>query len=314
MGAEQDFGPDDIRLMQGLAEQVGALRPDLISTDATVGELAWVWGKDNAQLGHTWRHKLWYADGAVVGWGWVYLPYRVKRSDGQVLEVKTASLGWQVHPEHRAVLDGILDWYEAEASGIERHIDIQIADDDAAARLAAHGYEIDTKAASDTGYWHQFNARELVDVPDPQLPPGFRFRTAEEITTTAAAQAHRDAWHPSTFTDQGMADVSRTWPYRPDLHVLVAAPDGTLAATAIAWLDAPNGTAEFEPVGTHQGYRRQGLNTALLYYGMRQAKAAGATTMLVACLGAPAHPGARKLYEDVGFKPFTKDVPYVRHP
>jgi hypothetical protein len=74
--------------------------------------------------------------------------------------------------------------------------------------------------------------------------------TAEQVTPEEAAQAHRDAWHPSTFTDRGMRGASQTWPYRPGLHVLVRAPDGTLAATTIIWLDERNGTAEFEPVGT----------------------------------------------------------------
>lgn len=312
MADKNDFGPDDVRLMQGLAQQVTALRPELVNIEATVGELAWIWGKDNADLGHTWRRRLWYADGALVGWGWVYLPYRVARSDGQFLEVRNANLAWQVHPEHPQVLDDILDWYDTEAGTADRHVAARAADDNAIGRLAAHGYVHDAEAASDTGLWCQFNARDLADVPDPVLPAGFRFLTADEITPEAAAQAHRDAWHPSSFTDHGMADVSRMWPYRPDLHVLVAAPDGTLVATTITWLDEQNGTAEFEPVGTHQGYRRQGLNTPLLYFGMRQARAAGATRMLVACLGAPAYPAARHLYEGVGFREFTRDVPHLR--
>ena len=36
----------------------------------------------------------------------------------------------------------------------------------------------------------------------------------------------------------------------------------------------------------------------------------GAT--LVGCLGAPAYPAARKLYESVGFREFTRDVPYLK--
>jgi GNAT superfamily N-acetyltransferase len=110
-----------------------------------------------------------------------------------------------------------------------------------------------------------------------------------------------------------MEEVRRTWSYRPDLHVLVRAPDGTLAATTIIWFDERTGTAEFEPVGTHQGYRRQGLARVLLQYGMRQAQQAGARQMLVACLGAAAHTAARALYYDVGFRPFTRELPHV-HP
>jgi GNAT superfamily N-acetyltransferase len=93
---------------------------------------------------------------------------------------------------------------------------------------------------------------------------------------------------------------------------LVEAPDGTLAATAIIWLDEVTRTAEFEPVGTHREFRRQRLGTALQLHGMHLAKAAGATRMLVACLGAQAHPAARNMYYGVGFREFTRDVPQIK--
>src|SRR5262245_6256903 len=94
-----DLGPTELRLMQGLAQQVTALRPELLNGDATVGELAWVWGKDYDALNQFRRHRLWFVDGRLAAWGWVYLPYRVPRSDGKLLEVKTANLIWQVHPD-----------------------------------------------------------------------------------------------------------------------------------------------------------------------------------------------------------------------
>jgi len=66
-----------------------------------------------------------------------------------------------------------------------------------------------------------------------------------------------------------------------------------MAASTIMWLDEASRTAEFEPVGTHPGYRRLGLGTAMLLHGTHLARAAGATHMTVACLGAPGHPSAR---------------------
>ena len=76
-----DLGPTELRLMQGLAQQVTALRPELVNGDATVGELAWVWAKDFDALNQFWRHRLWFVDGRLAAWAWVYLPYRVPRSD-----------------------------------------------------------------------------------------------------------------------------------------------------------------------------------------------------------------------------------------
>jgi GNAT superfamily N-acetyltransferase len=314
-GTLGDLGPAQVRLMQGLAQEVTMLRPEVLEGGATVGELAWQFGKDQAALGDTWRHRLWRrADGSgrLDAWAWAYLPFTVTRTDGSTYTSTSANLVWQVHPQRPELLDEILDWYAEQAPGIERVITPQAADADMVARLPAHGYERDTETAGDDGDWHQFNRRPLADLTEPSLPAGFRFRTAAEVGQAAATRAHVEAWHPSTFTETSMAGVQAMWPYRGDLHVFVEAPDGTLVASAITWFDPVSRTAEFEPVGTHRSYRRQGLATALLWHGMRRARAAGAETMLVACVGALAHPAARELYYGVGFEPFTYDAPYVR--
>jgi len=62
-------GPIDIRLMQGLAQEVMAQRLDLVNGDATVGELAWLWAKDYDALSPFWRHRLWFVDGRLAAWG-----------------------------------------------------------------------------------------------------------------------------------------------------------------------------------------------------------------------------------------------------
>jgi GNAT superfamily N-acetyltransferase len=78
------------------------------------------------------------------------------------------------------------------------------------------------------------------------------------------------------------------------------------------WLDEVNRTAEFEPVGTHRDFRRQGIGTALLWHGMLLAREAGAREMTVPCLGAPGHPEAKGLYYGVGFREFTRDAPLLK--
>ncbi|WP_342235052.1 GNAT family N-acetyltransferase [Inquilinus sp. OTU3971] len=307
-----DLGPTELRLMQGLAQQVTATRPELLNGDATVGELAWVWAKDVDALGRFWRHRLWFVDGRLAAWGWAHLPYRVPRSDGTYREAKAANLIWQAHPDRPELLAEILDWYDDAAGGVDRLLTVQSADVSAQAIVAAHGYEFDAEAGSDNGSWVQFNGRELTDLPDPVLPEGFRFLAAADVSVADAVKAHRGAWHPASLTEVAFERVRRTWPYRADLHPLIAAPDSTLAATAIIWLDESSRTAEFEPVGTHRDFRRRGLGTALQLHGMHLARAAGASRMLVACLGAPAHPAARSLYYGVGFRPFTRDLPQIK--
>jgi GNAT superfamily N-acetyltransferase len=302
----------DVRLMQGLAQGVTAVRPDLVNSDASFGELAWIWGKGHASDGGTWPRRLWFSGGALVAWGWAYLPHQARRSDGSVRDVTHAYLGYQVHPGHAALVEEVIDWYEAVAAGVERTVIPQAPDTFALGRWAAHGYQTDPASLGDTGSWTQLNERDLTELEHPVLPHGFRFRTADEAGPAAAVQAHVDAWAPSTYTAEGYEGVRRMAAYRGDLHVLVEAPVGTMASSTIMWLDEANKTAEFEPVGTHPGYRRLGLGTAMLRHGMHLAREAGATHMTVACRGALGYPQARGLYYGVGFQLFTRDAPLIK--
>ncbi len=179
--------------MQGLAQEVTVLRPELLGTDATVGELAWVFGKDRASLGDTWCQRLWQrADGAgrLDAWAWVHLPYTVARSDGSTYTSNGANLTWQVHPDRPELLDEILDWYAGQAAGLDRFITPQAPDTDMLARLPAHGYKPDAEMGGDDGHWVQLNRRPLADLSEPALPAGFRFRTAAEVGSAAATRAH----------------------------------------------------------------------------------------------------------------------------
>ncbi|MEU4743656.1 GNAT family N-acetyltransferase [Actinosynnema sp. NPDC023658] len=302
----------DLHLMQGLAQRVTATRPDLVSSDASFGELAWNWGRGHAGEDANRPRRLWLSGGDLVAWAWAHLPHRVTRTDGSVRDVTAAYLAYQVHPEHAALVDEVIDWYDTAAGAVERTVLPSAADGFGLGRWAAHGYVTDPASLGDTGYWTQLNERDLTDVEQPVLPHGFRFRTADEAGPEAAVRAHVDAWAPTSYTARAYEGVRRTTAYRGDLHVLVEAPDGTMASSTIMWLDEVNRTVEFEPVGTHPGHRRRGLARAVLLHGMHLARAAGAGHATVACLGAPGHPQARELYRGVGFRELSRDAPLVK--
>jgi hypothetical protein len=184
----------DIPLMQGLAQRVTAIRPDLISADASYGELAWIWGQGHAAYGATWPRRLWFSGDDLVAWAWALLPRQVRRDDGSVTDVTGASLAYQVHPGHTELVDEVIDWYDRAAAGLERTVLPTAAEEFALKRWAAHGYETDVAALGDSGDWTQLNERDLTDVEQPVLPTGFRFRTADEAGPEAAVRAHVDAW------------------------------------------------------------------------------------------------------------------------
>jgi GNAT superfamily N-acetyltransferase len=313
MGEFELVAAADVLLMQGLAQKVTSTRPELVNADATFGELAWIWGHGRTAYRETWRRRLWFDDGELVAWGWAYLPHLVRRSDGSETPVTGTNQTYQVDPERPELLDEVIDWFDAVVPpGSDQTVLAGAADEFALVRWASHGYETDPGSLGDSGIWTQLNRRDLDTLQTPSLPEGFRFRTAQEAGPEAAAQAHIDAWHPSTFSLSAMQDTCETATYRSDLHVLVQAPDGTMVASAIMWLDEVNRTAEFEPVGTHRDYRRQGIASALLQHGMLLAREAGAREMTVACLGAPGYPKAKGLYYGVGFREFTRDAPLIK--
>ncbi|MET8847668.1 GNAT family N-acetyltransferase [Amycolatopsis sp. NPDC004625] len=292
---------EDLKLMQGLAQRLTATHPELVNSDASFGELAWNWGRARGEG----ERRRWFSGGELVAWGRAELPRRVRRNDGSVKDITGAYLAYQVHPQHAELVDEVIAWYDETAAGLERTVLPSAADAFALRRWAAHGYEPDAPGA-----WSQLNERDLTDVPRPSLPAGFSFRTAAEVPPEAVVQAHVDAWAPTSYTDASYEGVRQAPGYRGDLHVLVEAPDGTMACSAIMWFDERNGTVEFEPVGTHPGYRRQGLARAMLLHGMRLALAAGARHATVACMGEPAP--ARELYYGVGFRAFSRDAPLVK--
>jgi ribosomal protein S18 acetylase RimI-like enzyme len=85
-----------------------------------------------------------------------------------------------------------------------------------------------------------------------------------------------------------------------------------MAASTIMWFDEANCSAEFEPVGTHPGYRRLGLAKSMMLHGMHRARAAGAAHVTVVCAGAPGRPGPRALYYGLGFRELSRDAPLIK--
>ncbi|WP_308167843.1 GNAT family N-acetyltransferase [Catellatospora tritici] len=298
---------EDVILMQGLAQRVAALRPDLVNAGASYGELAWVWNQGAAwERFRSWRCRLWFVDTGsgeeLVAWGRAHLPTRVKLTDGTVRDSTSASLSFQVHPEHADLVEEVVRWFERVAVDVDRSVVLQTCDPRALMAWGAAGY-----GPEPDGEFTLFCVRTLDDIATPVLPEGFRFRSAADVGPVAAAQAHIDAWNPSTYSIGAGQALPHTASYRADLHPVVEAPDGTLVATTMIWLDEANRSVEFEPFGTHPGYRGLGIAKAMALHGMHLSREAGATQATVACDGEPGN-AALRLYESVGFKEFTRDV------
>jgi ribosomal protein S18 acetylase RimI-like enzyme len=131
---------------------------------------------------------------------------------------------------------------------------------------------------------------------------------AGEDEWAARVELHRDVWSPSRVTLEAYRRLRAAPIYRPDLDLVVIAPDGTLASYAICWLDAANRSGEFEPVGTRAAFRGQGLGKAVVQEGFRRLRACGARVACVTAVGG--NMAAQKLYASAGFQTVTREHLY----
>ncbi|MFC6886901.1 MULTISPECIES: GNAT family N-acetyltransferase [Actinomadura] len=283
----------DLRAMQELTGRLWS--PD--GCRWHLGELVW------HRLQHPgrepqWRISVWKHAGETVAWAWAQPPGR---------------LDLHVDPAHARVMDEILRWFETVAPRSARVVTVLDTESPLVEALLGHGFRLQRN-----GPFFVHLRRSLAgDLPEPAVPDGYTLRPVRgEEEAGARAAVHRAAFsrpgEPSEVVTESYLRVMRAWPYRADLDWLVEAPDGTPVSFCLVWLDERNRAAVLEPVGTAPGHRRRGLASAAVLGALRAARALGADHARVAARGDDAYPSARATYQSLGFRPFTRNLSFVR--
>ncbi|GAB4171265.1 MAG: hypothetical protein Fur005_33000 [Roseiflexaceae bacterium] len=259
----------------------------------TIGNLDW-WcagnkiGMQNAQR--------WFENEQLVGMAWpsknqVDLIPRVGRSDIDAM---------------------MLDW--SERSVLANHLGDQPVTHDAwsftgdQARITllhSRGYQRATVALS-------FRGRSLAeDLPSKPLVSGYAVRYVHgPAEYQERVDLHRDAFAPSRMTMRYYTTAIALPTYRQDLDLVVAAPDGSLAAFCIVWFDPANRMGVFEPVGCHSAHRRRGLASAVMIEGMQRLRQLGAVSAHVSSVYGS---DTEALYEAPGFAVIDVNQCYSRN-
>jgi ribosomal protein S18 acetylase RimI-like enzyme len=269
---------DDLRTAGDLVSRAWLARTPLVA--ATTGGMEW-WHASSYPDALGEHLRLWQVDGRDVAWTWE----------------DTGEIEWHIWSGDAAsdvaVMDAIL---EGAGSGT---IASWAAEDDAAVIAA---FERAGLAPADRRL-SQFQQRvdREAELPDPRLPDGYRIRgLAGPEEVAARVDVHRAAFTPSRLSTEKYERLITMPHYRFEDDLVVEAPDGSLAAFAMAWWDPIGRTGEFEPVGTHPTYQRRGLGRALLGHGLRRFRDLGATTVQV--YSDASNTASEALYEAVGFR------------
>jgi predicted N-acetyltransferase YhbS len=213
----------------------------------------------------------------------------------------------QVHPDHTYLKAELLD-YALDALGREeggkRQLDLHVpAFDRELEQLAqAAGF---SRAVDSPGETSQFDIPG--DFPALHLPEGYHLTDRAENNDLRAI--NRVLWrgfnHEGAAPEQyvaGRADVEQAPLYRPELTVMVQAPDGELVSYCGIWYVPANRLAYVEPVATDPDHRRRGLARAAVLESIRRAALLGATRAIVG--------SGLSFYHAIGFRPIFTSYPW----
>lgn len=262
---------------------------------ATIGNLDW-WRVAEDDPRSIYQTQLWFDSGRLVAFAWPI--------EGQVDIV--------VHPDYPSLHSVALAWSE---SYFAAH-----AAEGAVAPWVAWAFTSDvTRIAALTARGYRRTERGLVVYgqpvpalpPPPVLPDGYTIRAVQgESEAEERVAVQRAAFESTWMTAERHGRVRHSPTYRPELDIVVVAPDGEFAAFALLWLDEANRLGVFEPLGVAVSYQRLRLGRAIMAEGLRRLAALGAH---VACVetGLEHHP-ARRLYEATGFTLLDTDYAWAR--
>ncbi len=160
-----------------------------------------------------------------------------------------------------------------------------VRDDDgpAIAALTEAGYRADGSAGVVTS-WLLAPHRP----PVPPLADGFRLRSRAEAPDREHPLATRNGPRVAAHLQQCSL-------YRPELDLMVQAPDGQVAGYGLFWADPVTGVGLVEPMRTEDAFQRRGVASHVLAYGLNSLAQLGCQRLKVS--------SDIPLYLRAGFRP-----------
>jgi ribosomal protein S18 acetylase RimI-like enzyme len=97
----------------------------------------------------------------------------------------------------------------------------------------------------------------------------------------AYVELQREVFGSKNMTTEWRLRTLKHPAYKPDLDLVVEAPDGRLAAFCICWFDERSGDGHVEPLGCHEDFRQYALGRVVLSEGLQRLQACGAKNIFI---------------------------------
>ena len=277
----------DFEAMNRLVTQAWAERGPHV--ECAVGDLTWRLLR-NAQVRPEEDIALWErAPGHLAGFAWAY-----GNGDVDLL----------VHPlaQADAFARDVLSWVRA------RHATLWALESNGPLLEALQ--RLGCQRTPNGCYLHLALSLHARPPPPPPLPAGYRVRAVRGPEEVAArALVHRRGFGTERMTTEVYARLMEAPRYQPTLDLVAEAPDGSLAACALGWLDEANAVGEFEPTACVPEHRRRGLVRALLHEGLARMHGLGARQAIVYAFDG--NPASVALYQSAGFSVVDRNLGHV---
>lgn len=250
-------------------------------------------------MGNPTNTQIWINEaGTVIGWAIMQTPFW--------------TIDYAFHPEHPQLHPQILAWVDERAKTIVDtdsgrpcwFINVFTTQTDRMADLEATGFASQADVGDNSWTKVLFNCQSE-NVPDAaKLPDGFTIRPlAGESEVQAYVDLHQAVFQSKSMTTEWRQHTLQQPAYNANVDLVAVAPDGTLAAFCIGWINqnaAGQTTGQIEPLGVLEDFRKLGLGRTILTAGMRQLAANGARSI---CVETDNYRNeAYALYESVGFR------------
>ena len=221
--------------------------------------------------------RLWFDEQRLVAWAALQTPFW--------------TIDYACHPQYESTLHReIIAWADQRARQIQHtpyarpawFVMVFSGQAGRIRELEEAGFQCQSDVEADP--WSKVlmrrSSQAAVKVYEPRS--GFSVRSlAGEEEVQQYVDLHQSVFESKNMTVEWRRRTLQHPAYRPDLDIVIEAPDRRLVAFCICWFDEQSRTGHVEPLGSHKDVRPYGLGRVALSAGLQRLQALGAQTILV---------------------------------